>query len=374
MLQSGGRSTIRVVVADKQTSSLKPITLEQLVALNDEIAALVRAGVPLELGLGRLGGELPGRLGELSLHLAERMECGQSLGEVLTSQAVAFPPVYRAVVETGVRTGHLAAALESVSATARRLTQCRQTVVAGFLYPLLVFLLAWTLFVVFVVFYAPKVAPDFQSMSPAGAKPLEWLASLAGSAVFWGPAVAIVVIAIAGVWWYQSGRVSLVEPRTARLLVDWLPWMGAMLRSFRISAFADMLAMLVENGVPLPQGLRLAAESIGDPRTTRAAEAMAASLERGERLGDKNAETAGFPPLLEWLLSAGQQRSALEPALRHAAEVYYRRAMRQAEAARVFLPVLLTIAIGGGSLLIYALTLFIPWITLLRALAWPDFA
>ena len=39
-----------------------PITVDELVALNEEIAALVRAGVPLERGLLRAGGELPGGL------------------------------------------------------------------------------------------------------------------------------------------------------------------------------------------------------------------------------------------------------------------------------------------------------------------------
>ena len=44
-----------------------------MIALNDEIAALVRAGVPLEQGLGHLGGDLPGRLGTFTTALADRM-------------------------------------------------------------------------------------------------------------------------------------------------------------------------------------------------------------------------------------------------------------------------------------------------------------
>ena len=47
-------------------SSKPVITLDQLVALNDEIAALVRAGVPLDRGLRSLGEDLPGRLGRFA--------------------------------------------------------------------------------------------------------------------------------------------------------------------------------------------------------------------------------------------------------------------------------------------------------------------
>ena len=44
------------------------------------------------------------------------------------------------------------------------------------------------------------------------------------------------------------------------------------------------------------------------------------------------------------------------------------RALRQAEYARVFLPILLTVAIGGSVTLLYALLLFVPWVSLLYSL------
>jgi len=45
-----------------------------LVALNDEIAALVRAGVPLELGLREMGVLSGGEMGDISTSLARRMQ------------------------------------------------------------------------------------------------------------------------------------------------------------------------------------------------------------------------------------------------------------------------------------------------------------
>ena len=109
------------------------ITLEQLIALNDEMAALVRAGVPLERGLAALGGELPGRPGKLAERLASRMDAGENLSQILADEDERFPPVWRAVVEAGLRSGHLAAALESLSATARRAAELRKPVGAGML-------------------------------------------------------------------------------------------------------------------------------------------------------------------------------------------------------------------------------------------------
>src|SRR5947209_8097023 len=93
-------------------SGLGPITIDQFIALNDEIVALTRAGVPLERGLIDAGGDLPGRLGALSRSLGERMRQGRSLSEALAESGGAVSPVYRAVVEAGCRAGRLPVALE----------------------------------------------------------------------------------------------------------------------------------------------------------------------------------------------------------------------------------------------------------------------
>ena len=57
------------MAASTESSSGTPISPEQLIALNDEIAALIRAGIPLELGLRELGGDARGALSRISLQL-----------------------------------------------------------------------------------------------------------------------------------------------------------------------------------------------------------------------------------------------------------------------------------------------------------------
>ncbi len=95
------------------------IALDDLIALNDEIAALSRAGLPLERGLLGFGIEVPGRLGAVATALGERMERGESLAEAVRDERLNLPATYRAVVEAGLRSGRLAAALEDLAAYAR---------------------------------------------------------------------------------------------------------------------------------------------------------------------------------------------------------------------------------------------------------------
>src|SRR3954469_24336539 len=127
------------------------IGLEDLIALNDEIAALVRAGVPLERGLLDVGGDLRGRLRAIATALGERMSRGASLPQALEAEGERIPRVYRAVVEAGLRTGRLAVALEGLARFARGVAELRRVVGLALIYPLLVMVVAYTLFVGFVV-------------------------------------------------------------------------------------------------------------------------------------------------------------------------------------------------------------------------------
>jgi hypothetical protein len=66
---------------------------------------------------------------------------------------------------------------------------------------------------------------------------------------------------------------------------------------------------------------------------------------------------------------AGSGDGSIAAGLRHASQVYYRRARYQAQAAQVFLPILLTLVIGGTVTLLYALLVLGTWFSVLRTLA-----
>jgi len=346
------------------------ITLNELIALNDEIAALVRAGVPLEPALGELSRDLPGRLGKIAAIVAQRSSRGESLLQVVSQQAGQLPPVYRAVVEAGLKTGRLPAALEALAGAIRRTAQTRRSVAMAALYPLLVLIAAWGLFAVFAHALAPRLLGLFVDLDVSEQGIFAMLARWGRLAGVWGPAVPLAVLIFAGVWWYASGRAGVIESRRAGQLLGWLPWMGSTLRWSRAATFAEILGLLVENRVPLDEALVLAAEASGSRQTLLAARQMASAVARGEP-GAIMPEKTNLPPLLTWLMAAGHRHGALVPALKHAAETYRRRADHHAELARVFLPVVFTIAVGGTATLLYTLMLFVPYASLLRTLGAP---
>lgn len=337
------------------------MTLDDLIALNDEIAALVRAGVPLEAGLANLGSDMPGRLGQFALALSRRMVRGESLAQAISADARQLPPAYRAVVEAGVRAGRLPAALEAVAASTRRLSETYRITTITAIYPLLVVVAAWGSLVFFACVLAPHLATTFQAFTAPGHHFFADLARAGDSAWYWGPVVPVAVLLLAAIWRLGNARHRWVE-----LFFSWTPWTHRMLHCSHTATFLEVLALLVENQTPLPEAVVLAAEASGDRQTLRAARQLAAALQNG--LTRCNG-TPTFPPLVTWLLLAAGRDGALLPALRHAAASYHRRARHQADLLRVFLPVFLTIAVGGTVTALYALTLFGPYTAMLHSLA-----
>ncbi|MGW8257960.1 MAG: type II secretion system F family protein, partial [Thermoguttaceae bacterium] len=321
-----------------QSTNPPSITLDQFIALNDEIGALVKSGVPLEANLAAIGKDFPGRMGKIAERLAQRAAEGVPLPQLITECSGKFPPVYQAIIEAGLRAGRLSAALETLAGGVRRLAESRRIVLISTIYPLMVIMLGWLSFAFFTAVLAPPLAVAFSELQAPGRGFFAFLAWLGQGAVYWGLAGPILLAILFAVVWLQTARASWINFNGTSRFALRLPWFGPMIAYSRNAAFAELLAILVENAVPMPEALKLAAESSGDSRLIDAALHWAEMLKAGEPLDEADSRVQIFPPLLRWLLPAATRQNILLPALKHAAEMYQRRAEHQADLLRMFTP------------------------------------
>jgi general secretion pathway protein F len=347
------------------------ITIEQLIALNDEIAALVRSGIPLERGLLMAGRDLRGKLGRIVHALAARLGRGETLVEALEGEKRSVPPLYRAVVEAGVRAGRLPVALEGMSRYVRGYSEARNAIGLALWYPLLVLCLAYALFVGLVVLVVPRFVEAFVSLRFPLPALLRWLSVLGPTVEYWWPVGPLLLVLLL-LAWVATGRAAGFQSRGW----SWLklfPWMRSLLSDYETANFCELLALLLEHRVAYPRALVLAAEPTGDARLIAGMCELAAAVTRGEPVKSAVAaiDQRAILPMLRWVLATGQDQGSLVAGLRHLTDLYRKRAVYQAEKLYVFLPLVLLIAIGAGATLLYALALFIPVIEMLRELTGP---
>lgn len=352
--------------------SSQPVKLEQLLALNDEIAALIRAGVPLELGLKQIGESSVGSLARLSSRLSERMSGGASLREALDDEGDHLPGVYRAVVEAGLRSGRLPEALEAITELARLLLNLQQRVSAALIYPIIVVVLTWGLLIGFIHWVVPRFTILWTDLRLEPGPAIQFMNGLQNwfEYILIAPPVIVIAFVLFRFLFLPGGDAApggrLMSGRIYRYA-----WYPGIVNNFDRATFLKTLALLVQNEASLHESLVLAGFASGNRDLVAGATRAAERLESGDSLEVSLDSASELPKFLRWMLVSGEQHGRLEETLTLASDVYYTRATRQAEILRTVLPTILTVVVAGGVTLLYALALFAPVIGLYGELGAP---
>lgn len=341
-------------------------SLNDLLVLNAEVAALVRAGIPLELGLRRLSATVSGRLGTLADRLVTRMESGQTLSQAIEKEGAAVSPLYAAVVEAGLRSNRLPEAMESLVGFGRLLQEVQRRVRLALLYPLVVAVVAYGLFAVFVVVVMPRVLELWDIFSSVRAWLLPVCYQVQAAAWWWVPLLPVVIylalraLAVVGRAWSDTSFLASEPGGQGISLGSWIPGVSSLFRDLDRAQSAQILSLLLEHEVPLPEALRMVSRLTGSRQLSAAYLRLAEGLEQGRSLPAEVHFETRLPPLISQLLRAGAMDRELPAALAIAGDIYRRRALRRADWLRITLAPAFAVLIGGGATLLMALAFGLP--------------
>jgi general secretion pathway protein F len=340
--------------------------LNELLVLNAEIAALVRAHIPLELGLRRLAVQETGRLGRLAERVAVRLESGMSLVEAVRQEGPVVSPLYAAVIEAGLRSDRLPDALDSLVELGRTMQTVHRRVSLSLMYPLVVVTFAYLLLSFYLVFALPRVVASWDDIPELRDKVLPVVEAIAHTAVWWFPGLPILAIALVAsltsatrLW--GEGRSLPVSPNLRGLRSGlWIPSVPRLFTDLDRSHVCRVLGLLLEHQIPLPEALQLTARATESPMLAEDLDQVARGVQQGRSLVAEVHVARRLPSLLAQLLRAGTVDADLPAALRQAAEIYRRRAMRRVDWLRATLTPALTVLVGGLVTLAYALCFVVP--------------
>jgi general secretion pathway protein F len=323
------------------------IRLEDLIAINREIAALVRAGIPLELGLRTFAGGLSSRLGRLADRIADRLSHGESPTSAFRMEGGSAFPVYSAVIDAGLQSGHLPEVLEAVAKSAEVLQETRRQLQMALIYPIIVCLFGYALLLFFISEIVPRYLRSVRDFGFEDDPVFRFLSFVhdTSSIWVWGIPCAIVVLFLISRFWLR--RRGLFRSFT----------LGQILSR---AQFADLLQIQIAHGLPIADAFRRAADGAGDRRLKRLADTVCPQLEQGVPLADAISEARSLPPIMRWMLSTGARQGTLARSLELMRDSFRRRAERQSQFLKIWIPSIFTLLIGGGFGLMYGLLFFLP--------------
>lgn len=344
------------------------MTADELSALNDQIAAMARAGLPLDQGLQELAQEMGrGQLRDVTAALARDLQQGISLPDALARQPGRVPPYYANLVMAGIQTGRLPEVLRTLTVYARAISATRSMVIDSLIYPATVLILGMVLFSTIALVILPHFDKIFQEFGLAlplmtkfvlffGRYPIEGLVV---------PAVLFAVL-VAFVW--AAVRFTSRGKRVFAHVIYFVPLVGTVIRAARLAAFCDLLAMLIEYELPLPMAVRLAGAASSDPIMAARAVEIEGRLNQGMPLADAFRGQGLVPEWVAWLASSGEKRGDLAAALYSISTIYRRQVDSRSIILRTVLPPFVVIVTAGLLVGFFAIALLLPMIKLMKGL------
>lgn len=342
-------------------------SLDDFLALNDELAALVMAGVPLEVGLGQHGDTAARALERINATVIRRVGRGESLAEALEGDEQDVPAPYRSMVQLGLRTGDLSAALDGSNRIATSVDETRFVTASAFLYPLILLCVAYLGMVSFCLYFVPTLESMYTSLRRPPGHRLQILLAVRDTLPYWIAIMPLVLLLVA--WRFYRKPTGGGSPARQVGILAWLPGASRAIFEQRCATFAASLAALLDAGTPLDLALGISADAFGDVDFRAGSQLVATSLREGQLSVDDSLAACQFPPFLRWALWHSETTVGRVRALHMAADIYRESANRRSARLQTIAPLATLIVLGGGVTLLYGLALFVPVVELLRTLA-----
>ncbi len=333
---------------------------DEFAFFNEQLAAMLRDGIPLEGALRRLcqemrAGALRDNLQTLEVDLAR----GTPMGAALAPRE--FPELYKKMILVGVKSGDLPGSLTMLADYFQRQNQIWTRLKSMMTYPLIVMFVAFLISLLLAFMWNCVIGPSFKDM-------------FAGMGIMMPGATIFAFETLQSIWIFP---VALGLLFGFMLSVVFLPamrgkilWRLPAFKEATIARVAASLNLLLKNGVNLPEAVGLAKELENSP-------AVAADMRRWEiklaagtaKFSEVAAGNTMIPPMFVWIVSgAGENLAA---GFQRAAEIYHSRAIYRTEVALFSVLPIASLFLGAVviSQAFLVLSMFLPMIAMISNLS-----
>jgi type IV pilus assembly protein PilC len=304
-----------------QLPQRRAINTREFLVFNQELATLLKAGMPLVQSLDLLKRRVTSPVFRSVLEdVHERVRSGAALSEAFEAQGELFPRVYTASLLAGERSGNLDAVLRRYVEYAKIIATVKRKTVSALVYPAILVTLALGLVTIIVLKVVPAFSDfygSFGAQLPLVTRMIVGVSDfIRGQFLYLVAGVAVAALAIVS-WLQQKGQ----KARFDRLLLR-LPMLGQVARKFSTSQMARTLATLLGGGLPLVNALDIAAKSIGNQYMASQLEIVGARVREGESFARALDARGVFPEVAVKMAEVGESTGALQDMLNTVADFY----------------------------------------------------
>ncbi|MBM7854062.1 type IV pilus assembly protein PilC [Desulfohalotomaculum tongense] len=343
----------------KAFSWRKKVSIGDLCFFTRQLAAMLRAGIPLTRSLFTLSEQAKNpTLAEAVAEIARGVEGGLSFSEALRPYSNIFSSLYVDMVKAGEMGGALDEILRRLSEQLEREKSLRDSIRSATFYPAVVLVFATGVILALMFF----IVPVFSSFFPQGTKlPLvtEIILDLSRSLrSFWYFYLLGLLLAVLGLRVYaasESGR-----ERWEKIKFK-LPVLGDLFKKAAIARFSRILATLLSGGIPVLQALETAGPASGSRQVSQLVKDAGAGIQEGQSIVRPLERSGFFPPMLTNMVAVGEETGELSTLLAQVADFYEEEVATMTKGLTALIEPILIIFIGlviGGIVISIYLPIF----------------
>jgi type IV pilus assembly protein PilC len=302
--------------------SRKPkIARHEFLVFNQELATLLKAGMPLVQSLDILRARLSNPVFKAVLDdVHEKVRSGTALSDAFQTHGDLFPSVYTASLMAGERAGNLDAVLRRYVAYAKVIDTVRKRTISALVYPAILIGLAVVLVGVIVIKVVPTFADFYTSFDAE--LPLSTRVIVAVSDAVRGNLVLILVVGLAATTAFYAWIKQPGQRATFDRLVMKVPVIGPSVNKFATAQLARTLATLLGGGIPLVNALEIASRSTGNRHVGQEMGIVAQRVREGQGFAATLLERKVVPDVAIKMIEVGESTGALQEMLNSLADFY----------------------------------------------------
>jgi type IV pilus assembly protein PilC len=297
------------------------IPVREFLEFNQELATLLKAGMPLVQSLDLLRTSIKDPIFRPVMDAVhDRVKAGTSLSEAFEEHGALVPRVYTASLLAGERSGSLETVLRRYVAYARLVGAVRRKTLSALLYPAVLVTLAFVVISIIVLKLVPAFSDfyaSFHAELPLATRVIVRVSTFVSSNILL-VLVGMGVAVAAGYTWVRRPGQRL---RLDGLLLS-VPWIGEIARKFAVAQLARTLSTLLGGGIPLVHALEVSSRSIGNRYVALQLDGMAQDVREGQSLAATMAARDVFPDVAIKMTEVGEATGALGDMLSSLAEFY----------------------------------------------------
>ncbi|WP_417762333.1 type II secretion system inner membrane protein GspF [Shewanella sp.] len=295
------------------------ISVAELALITRQLSTLIAAGLPVEEALKAVGQQCEkDRLASMVMAVRSRVVEGYSLADSMAEFPHVFDDLYRAMVASGEKSGHLEVVLNRLADYTERRQQLKSKMMQAMIYPIVLTLVAIGVVSVLLTAVVPKVVDQFQHMGQELPGSTRMLIAISEFLQDYGLLVLGVIVIAAVVFQRLLLKPDfLMKYHTILLRV---PVIGRVSRGLNTARFARTLSILTASAVPLLEGMRIASEVMLNVKVREAVADATARVREGTSLGAALTNTKLFPPMMLYMIASGEKSGELEQMLERAAD------------------------------------------------------